>query len=88
MGLQKNGVETLNSRGYCQTRIDQDTKIHMDVSICITALNMSLVKPVVKTANPNPYETLDRIEHIGESLAIYAISIFQNTHVYFLFQLF
>lgn len=51
---------TLNSRGYCQTRIDQDTKIHMDVSICIVP------NDIVATNVSNPYEILDRMEHIGE----------------------
>lgn len=52
--------KTLNSRGYCQTRIDRDTNIRMDVSICITSDDM------VKSEEVKPYETLDRIEHIGE----------------------
>lgn len=51
--------KTLNTRGYCRTRIDQNTKIHFDVSICIT------IDEPTEISTANLYASLDRIEHIG-----------------------
>lgn len=47
------------TNGYCRTRIDQHTKIHLDVSICITR------DETTQTSTTNQYALLDRIEHIG-----------------------
>lgn len=68
----------LNSRGYCRTRIDLDTKIHMDVAICITSDDM------IKSNVTNPYESLDRIEHIGMNFGIGFFPVDSNPFFSFL----